>query len=155
MNKLFSAVLVMWAGSVSAGTTTTITCEQYGHTNDPEAFFDMPTYPSKATFKVDGTKVVLGETTFSIIDPDMVGLKGLAVVYKDAKNNQLLYLYTNESGEKEVGVSVIEDASDTFFGDKGVYKQCTLSGGNSDASTKSVLRTATRGTGYTPTVYRF
>lgn len=155
MNKMFAAVALIFAGNAFAGTTDTITCEQYGYTNNPDNFQDIVVHAQRTVFKVDAYNVTLGNTNYRVIDPDMVGLSGLAVVYKDDKNNQLLYLYMNELGEKEVGISNIEDDSDTFFGDKGVYKQCTLTEEKEDASTESILRTANRGIGYTSQVYSF
>lgn len=155
MNKMFAVIAFVLAGNAVAGTTDTITCEQYGYTNNPDNFFDIPVEAKQSVFKVDAYSVTYGGATYNVIDPDMVGLEGVAVVYKDSKNNQLLYLYTNELGGKEVGVSNIPEDSDTFFGDKSVYKQCTLTEDKEDGSTESVLRTADRRVTNTLPVYSF
>lgn len=155
MNKMFAAIAFVLAGNAVAGTTDTITCAQYGYTSNPDDFANIPVAAKQSVFKVTGLSVSLDEKVYDVIDPEMVGLEGLAVVYKDSKNNQLLYLYMNDDGEKEIGVSNIPEDSDTFFGDKGVYKQCTLTGDKEDASTKSVLRTAGGRVSDTLPVYSF
>ena len=155
MNKVFAAIAFVLAGNATAGTIDTITCAQYGYTSDPDNFADIPVAAKQSVFKVTGLTVSLEGKTYKVIDPEMVGLEGLAVVYKDSKNNQLLYLYMNDDGEKEIGVSNIPEDSDTFFGDKSVYKQCTLTEDKGDGSTESILRTAGGRISDTLPVYSF
>lgn len=102
----------------------TLVCEQYGHTDNPDDFHNIITMPKVTTFIVDGADVTFDNKRFVSVDPETVGLEGLAVTYILDKEEQLLYLYTNEQGEREVGVSHLEENSDSIFQDKSVYTSC-------------------------------
>lgn len=157
MKKVIAVLaLAMGVSSVVlADGIDTITCKFSGYTNNPDNFFDMQVGNKLTVFQVTATTVTLDGEEFQVIDPDSVGLANIAVVYKNNKNNRLLYLYKNELGEKEVGISNIEDDSDTFFGDKSVYKGCALTEENNNAVTQQVSGIKARGVHAPQQIYSF
>lgn len=122
---MFLVVLSVWSSHASAAEQTLV-CKQYGHTDKAEDFHSIKTLPLTSTFKLEGTNVVFGDVTFKSVDPSMVGLEGLAITYYLANEEKILYFYMNDEGNREVGISHVEEDSDTIFGDKSLFTDCNF-----------------------------
>lgn len=116
-------VLCVWAGAARAADQVLV-CQNYGHTDKAEDFHSIKTLPLISRFKIEGTNVSFGTSTFKSVDPSMVGLEGLAITYFLDNEEKVLYLYTNDQGDREVGISRVEKDTDSVFGDKSVFTDC-------------------------------
>jgi hypothetical protein len=104
----------------------TMVCTQYGHTSNPEQFHSMGVKPRISVFITSQKSVIFGEELFSPVDAADYDMEGLANTYLSRTQNKILYLYTNEQGEKEIGISKLEDGTDSFFGDKSLFAKCSI-----------------------------
>lgn len=138
MIKGVLAVLV--AGVVSNVQASTLVCQEYGYTDSAEDFHSIKTQKKVSEFKIEQQSVVLNGVEYKSVDPGWAGLDGLAITYYTDKYNTLVYLYLNDKGKREVGVSALEPDSDAIFHDKAVYKNCSFKG-SKQAGSRKVLRT--------------
>ena len=124
MKKVFIMLCALW--SLSAAAQEQLVCSEYGYTNNADNFHTIQKLPLTSTFLITSKSVTFGNETYTLIDSEEVGLKGLAITYLLVKENKLLYLYTTATGAKEVGISRIETDSDSLFEDKSVFANCGL-----------------------------
>lgn len=100
-------------------------CSEYGHAEQGEDFDNIEMKPISNGFVLTGNSVIHGNVTYRMVNPEMVGIKGLDITYYEHRRNKVLYIYHNEFGKINVGISHLIKDSDTGFEDKSVYTQCT------------------------------
>lgn len=145
MLRVVAVVLAFAAGQAAIAADKVLVCERYGFTNKAENFHSIKTEKKRSVFKVEDSYVLLDGVKYDTVNPGWVGLDGLAITYHTDHDNRVLYLYVNEVGEREVGISAIESDSDTIFRDKAVYQDCNFEEEVADAPSEQVLRTSQRG----------
>jgi hypothetical protein len=112
--------------SVSVLADVTVVCKSTGYTANPDNFHSIVTQVKTSAFLIDGEGIHLGDVVYPPSNPDKVGLKGLAATYSQPKLDKIVYLYETDDGNPEIGISRIEDSSDTVFADKTLYSNCTF-----------------------------
>jgi len=145
--KVAVALLSLSAVSAFAGQGTMI-CKQWGYTDNPEHFHDIKVLSGTHNFEINGSRVTYAGKTFKSMDPEFVDMQGLAITYFNFNNDEVLYIYENEKGEQEVGISKLEDDSDTMFADKALYTDCSV-------EEQTVVRTNWKGAQTSLPVFRF
>lgn len=156
MKGMFSVVvcsLALLANSAVADDS--LVCKQYGFTDRAEDFHEIQTVQQETVFDLTSEYVMYNGDKYDTVNPGWVGLDGLAITYHTDKFNKVLYLYVNEKGDREVGISSIENDSDTIFQDKAVFRDCNFKEEVVDAPSKSILRTSQRGVSDSLPVYVF
>lgn len=154
MKKFVFAALVLW--SSLALSLETMVCTQYGHTDNPEEFHTMERESLVTVFITSPNFIAAGDEQYNPVDPEDYDMKGLANTYLSSTKNKILYLYTNEYGEKEIGISRLEDGTDTLFKDKSVFAKCSiLERGSEHVASSATPAVERRGTVDPRQVYRF
>lgn len=103
-----------------------ILCGEYGHVDSAEEFDRIEMKPITNAFVMSGSSIVHGSSSFMEISPKAVGLEeGVAKTYYQASQNRVLYVYRQENGMLNIGISHLVKDSDAGFEDKSVYTQCT------------------------------
>lgn len=141
MKKVIAALLLVIPVMVLAGQDDLV-CDYQGYASSPENFHNLHMEQVRTGFIVKPGFVVYNGVTYKAVDPQVFDLKGLALTYLNRQDGSILYLYINEGGEREVGISQIEVDSDNFFKDKQVFSKCTLiteTKGTPDVITKPLL----------------
>jgi hypothetical protein len=115
-------ILMLLAGVVQADET--LMCGQYGYTDKSENFHRMNLLPLISIFEVSKDEVKFGNEVFKKSDPKLVDMDGLATTYVQPDSNKLLYVYKNEQGKQEIGISLIKEDTDDLFADKSVFTDC-------------------------------
>lgn len=115
-------VLLLAVGSVQA--EETLMCGQYGYTDKGEDFHQMTLLPLISIFEISKDQVQFGKDVFKEFDPKRVEMDGLAKTYFQPESNKLLYVYVNEQGEQEIGISLLKEDTDDLFADKSVFTGC-------------------------------
>lgn len=125
MKLITLALLSLLAGSAVAGEgADALVCNAVGYTKDPEQFHDIPVREKTNIFLLGNNAVVFRDKVFVSVDPETVGLQGLATTYSLEEDSRILYIYQDEQGETNVGISHLEPDSDAGFTDKSVYARC-------------------------------
>jgi hypothetical protein len=153
MFKPFLLLLSVVSFQALAGT---MECTQYGYTDKGEEFHNIPLKGRVSAFNFTGQEVSVGEDVYTLADPGMVGLEGLAVTYFQKDNSKVLYLYTNDKGDKEIGISHLKEDSDDMFKDKSLFAGCSFkepSGGGTVGASKASLVIETRRVSHTLPVF--
>lgn len=120
-----------------------ILCGEYGHVNSAEEFDRIPMKPITNAFLLTGNNVIHGSASYMAVDPTAVGLEaGIAKTYFEAGRNRVLYIYPQENGMVNIGVSHLAKDSDAGFEDKSVYTQCTYINDPSDNPIKGQMTNA-------------
>lgn len=143
MLKMFLLSLAFVCGSAVANDTVLI-CNKEGYTSDAAEFHSIAVSNKRVAFTFFQKEAVVGGERYTAGDAKLVDLEGLAATYYSQDFNKVLYLYVNENGDREIGISAIEADSDTVFRDKAVYQDCGFEGASVNASTAQVLRTNSR-----------
>ena len=117
------AVLPAWGDDVPPQPEA-IVCNKAGYTKDPAKFHDITMEDKVNTFVFRGSGVVFRDKKFKPMNPALVGLEGLATTYWGSSDQRVLYVYKNEDGQDEVGLSRSSTNSDAGFTDKAVYTDC-------------------------------
>lgn len=143
MLRIIALSLVIVCGSAVANDTVLI-CNKEGYTADATEFHSIAVSNKRVAFTFFQKEAVVGGERYIAGDAKLVDLEGLAATYYSQDLNKVLYLYVNENGDREVGISAIEADSDTVFRDKAVYQDCGFEGAVVNGSTAQVLRTNSR-----------
>lgn len=112
--------------SVPALADVVVICQSKGYTANPDDFHSIVTHVKTSAFTIDKEGIHLGDVVYLPSDPDKVGLKGLAATYFQPKADKMAYLYKTDDGKPEIGISRIENSSDTVFADKTLYSDCAF-----------------------------
>lgn len=118
------AVSLMTLHANAAQAVDAIVCNEVGYTNKPENFDAIKTRPKTNIFLLGTGSVVFRDKVFTAANPDMVGIDGLDQVYYRAKDNRILYIYKDDQGATNVGISQMVKDSDAGFADKSQYSHC-------------------------------
>jgi hypothetical protein len=121
MRSVLFALLLL-AGSVQAGET--LMCGHYGYTDKSEDFHQMNMLPLISVFEIGKDQVQFGDEVFKKFDAKRVDMEGLAKTYFQPESNKLLYVYVNEQGKREIGISLLKEDTDDLFADKSVFTGC-------------------------------
>lgn len=121
MRSVLFALLLL-AGAAQADET--LMCGQYGYTDKSEDFHQMNLLPLISIFEIDKEEARFGNEVFKKFDASRVEMDGLAKTYFQPESNKLLYVYTNEQGTQEVGISLLKEDTDDLFADKSVFTGC-------------------------------
>lgn len=121
MRSIFFALLLL-VGSVHA--EETLMCGQYGYTDKSEDFHQMNLLPLISIFEIGKEEAKFGDEVFKKFDASRVEMDGLAKTYFQPESNKLLYVYTNERGTREIGISLLKEDTDDLFADKSVFTGC-------------------------------
>jgi hypothetical protein len=121
MRSVLLALLLL-AGSVQAGET--MMCGQYGYTDKSEDFHQINMLPLISVFEISKDQVQFGDEVFKKFDAKRVDMEGLAKTYFQPESNKLLYVYVNEQGKREIGISLLKEDTDDMFADKSVFTGC-------------------------------
>lgn len=140
MLKLMTLSFALVCGTAVADDTVMI-CHKEGYTADSADFHQIPVNNKRVAFTFDQKEATVDGERYIAGDAKLVGLETLATTYYSQDFNKVLYLYVNEDGDREVGISAIEPDTDTVFRDKAVYQDCGFEGGGINVSTAQVLRT--------------
>ncbi|MNG47042.1 hypothetical protein D3C79_49090 [compost metagenome] len=143
MLKLIALSLALVSGTAVANDTV-LRCNKQGYTADAELFHNIHVSDKPTVFNVYQNEVLVGNERYVLGDASRVDLSGTAVTYYSPNFHKVLYLYVNENGDREIGISAIEPDSDTLFQDKTVYQDCGFEGVGVNGSTAQVLRTNSR-----------
>jgi hypothetical protein len=128
MKQLFVGVVVslLSLSAVADDMPNGILCGEYGHVDSAEDFDRIEMKPITNAFLMSGSSIVHGSSSYMEINPKAVGLEeGIAKTYFQASHNRVLYIYQQENGMVNIGVSHLVKDSDAGFEDKSVYTQCT------------------------------
>lgn len=117
---LFASLLL--AGAAQADET--LMCGQYGYTDKSEDFHQMNLLPLISIFEINKDEAKFGNEVFKKFDASRVEMDGLAKTYFQPESNKLLYVYTNEQGTREIGISLLKEDTDDLFADKSVFTGC-------------------------------
>lgn len=141
MKGLVFALLVSLSFVVQADSRE-VTCKRTGYTDEPENFHLMRVREKETTFIIEPGYVQLGDVTYDAIPPDIFDLDGIAITYFDPEERAVLYLYVNDLGRKEIGISNVEMDTDSFFKDKRVFTECSFenTGGSQNDASKQAYR---------------
>jgi len=134
-------IILMFTTRPAQAAEQQLVCQNYGYTDKAEDFHSIKTLPLVSTFKLEGSDVVFGDDVFKSVNPEMVGLEGLAITYYLDTEEKILYFYTNDEGQREVGISHVEKDSDTVFGDKSVFTNCAFEEPRKQQIAGTVVRT--------------
>jgi len=115
-------VLMLLAGIAQADET--LMCGQYGYTDKSEDFHQMNLLPLISIFEISKEEAKFGNEVFKKFDAKRVDMEGLAKTYFQPESNKLLYVYVNEQGAREIGISVLKEDTDDLFADKSVFTGC-------------------------------
>lgn len=121
MRSVLLALLLL-AGSVQA--EETLMCGQYGYTDKSEDFHQINMLPLISIFEISKDQVQFGDEVFMKFDAARVEMEGLAKTYFRPESNKLLYVYVNEQGKREIGISLLKEDTDDLFADKSVFTGC-------------------------------
>jgi len=121
MRSVLLALLLL-AGSVQA--EETLMCGQYGYTDKSEDFHQINMLPLISVFEISKDQVQFGDEVFKKFDAKRVDMEGLAKTYFQPESNKLLYVYVNEQGKREIGISLLKEDTDDLFADKSVFTGC-------------------------------
>lgn len=154
MLKIIALSFALVCGTAVADDTVMI-CNKEGYTSDAAEFHEIRVDSKRTVFNITPSEVVLDGVKYVTASPEQVGLEGLAVTYYTDNFNKVLYLYVNENGDREIGISAIEPDSDTVFRDKTVFKDCGFEGAVVNGPTAQVLRTNSRAIAHTGAIYVF
>lgn len=145
--KIAVALLSLGVSAAFAGDGTMV-CKQWGYTDNPEKFHEIKILKGEHNFEINGSCVTYADKIYKSMDPEFVDMAGLAITYFNFNNDEVLYIYENEKGEQEVGISKLEDDSDVMFADKAVYTDCSV-------EERMVVRTNWSGAQASLPVFRF
>lgn len=143
MLKMIGLSFALVCGTAVADDTVMV-CNKTGYTADAETFHAIDVSNKRVAFTFFQKEAVVAGERYTAGDAKRVDLEGLAATYYSQDFNKVLYLYVNEHGDREVGISAIEPDSDTVFRDKTVFQDCGFEGAVVDASTAQVFRTNSR-----------
>lgn len=146
--------LVLACGSAVANDTVLV-CNKEGYTADAAEFHSIAVKDKRVAFTFFQQQAFVGGVKYTAGDAKLVDLEGLAATYYSQDFNKVLYLYVNENGDREIGISAIAPDSDTVFHDKAVYQDCGFEGASVNASTAQVLRTNSGTTAGPGAIYVF
>lgn len=160
MKQIIIALGLLW--SVNAMATDVMVCKQGGYAANAEDFHNIKVEGIVETrFEITPERIINTNVgiVFDIVDPSTVGFEDLDIkAYMNRYRNEVLYLYKNDSGQLEIGVSALIDDSDAMYADKTLYTSCSFEqqGGSQRAvASKSSLSLAQGGVDHTLPVYRF
>jgi hypothetical protein len=117
--------LLLAAPALAQSSVDAIVCSQVGYTNNPDNFHNINTHERTNVFLLGTGSVVFRDKVFTTVDPASVGLAGLATTYYLEQDSRILYLYKDDHGVTNIGISHYEMDSDAGFMDKSLYTQCS------------------------------
>jgi len=120
-------VTVLLCAMASSAMADNLVCTGYGYTPNPEDFHSIKVDPIEPyMFTVTNAHITTQVgAVYSKVDPSIVGFEELDVAaYVDSGNHHVLYIYKNGKNT-EVGISALVDDSDTMYGDKELFTQCS------------------------------
>lgn len=153
MKQLIVGVVVSLLSLVAVAEETPngLICGEYGHVDNADDFDRVPMQPISNAFLLIGDNVIHGSASYMAVSPVAVGLEeGIAKTYYQASRNRVLYIYQQENGMVNIGVSHLTKDSDAGFEDKSVYTQCTYLYQPGDTPETEAIKG-----GVTKAVYRF
>lgn len=126
--KLLTGVLVslLSLGALADDAPNGLICGEYAYVGNAEQPDHLVMQPVSNAFLLTGSGVIHGSRSYMAVNPKAVGLEeGVAKTYYDALHNKVLYIYQQDNGLVNIGVSSLVKSTDTGFKDKSVYTQCT------------------------------
>ena len=117
------SLFCMIADVVQAQAGDILICEGYGYTANMGGYETIQPKPHHSQFSFNDGMAKLANENYVQLDAADMGFARNSVVFYRKEDNKLLYLYEGKEG-LEVGVSRINQDSDSILEDMAIYSNC-------------------------------